>query len=74
MSVLDIWTVYDHPADFPDGFVARLWAIGPGGEPLATRHIVLGATLEAVRALLPRGLDCLPRQPGDDPCIVECWL
>ena len=25
MSELSMWVVYDHPSDFPDRYVARLW-------------------------------------------------
>lgn len=69
---LDIWTVYDHPADY-DGFIARRFEVLAGFSK-ATLDIVTGATLDEVRDKLPRGLYPLPRSPGDDPMIVECWL
>jgi hypothetical protein len=31
-------------------------------------------TLDALRQALPSGMTLLPRQPGDDPVIVESWL
>lgn len=72
-SHLCIWTVYDRPRDYPTSFVARL-SVVHGPEPVMTRKVVTGPTLEAVRGQLPAGLTCLPRNPQDDPVIVECWL
>lgn len=74
MRELHMWTVYDHPADFPDCFVARLYVVGSGPNFGATNRIVTGETLDAVRAQLPPGLYNAGRQPGDDPKIVETWL
>lgn len=70
---LEMWTVYDHPADFPDAFVARKWVVRAGG-PIATPEVVMGVTLEEVRERLPEGLYPLNRNEGDDPTIVETWL
>lgn len=68
-----IWTVYDHPTDFPDAYVVRAHRIMAGhSEP--TDQIFLANTLEEVRALLPPGLHRLARNEGDDPKIVESWI
>lgn len=68
-----MWIVYDHPADYPEGFLARRWLAGAmAAEP--TQTAVVGATLEAVRAQLPIGLIRLARDPEDDPVIVETWM
>lgn len=70
---LIMWTVYDHPADFPDEFVARAWRITAGkAEP--TNISFTAPSLEEVRALLPPGLALLGRSESDDPKIVETWL
>ena len=66
---IDLWTVYAHPRDYPNGFVARLW-----NENQHTDTHVVAPTLSEVRALLPPGLHRLPRSPSDDACIVETWL
>lgn len=71
---LSIWTVYDHPTDFPTEFVARRHKVRPGSEPVATTDLVRGDSLAAVRTQIPRGLTRLPRNTQDDPCIVEVWL
>jgi hypothetical protein len=70
---LEIWAVYEHPSDYPDKFVARLWEASAAGDH-ATECVVTGSTLEGVRAALPRGLHRIPRHANDDPRIVECWL
>jgi len=66
---MPFWVVFDHPTDFPDIFIARLFH---GEAP--TNAVIKGDTLADVRALIPHGLVCLTRSPDDDPKIVECWF
>lgn len=76
-DVLRIYTVYDHPRDYPDEFVVRGCSIVRGrAEPVLDPELTArGATLEAVRApFLALGLHRQDRWPGDDPCIVETWF
>jgi hypothetical protein len=72
-DALALWTVYDHPSDFPDRFVARLSLISRTGT-VVTNETVSAATLEELRDRLPPGLHRLDRDPSDDPVIVETWL
>ena len=73
-DVLSIWTVYDHPSDHPDIFVARRWIVGEGGHR-PTMETIGSTDLERLRdELEARGLVCLPREPGDDPKIIENWI
>lgn len=74
-AVLSIWTVYEHPRDYPDDFVVREHRVYPDGTthpmPEAQRY----PTLAAARApLQARGLTPMARHPGDDPTIVEVCL
>jgi hypothetical protein len=70
VSALSMWTVYDHPSDFPDGYVARRF---DGEQP--TSDVIESADLDLVRySLAMKGLFCLARSPGDDPVILETWL
>ena len=71
---LAMWTIYDHPTDFPDHFVAREWLVsGRGAWP--SGMVIWAATLNEVRLeLLSYGLTCLERSAEDDPAIVETWL
>jgi hypothetical protein len=73
MSHLKIWTVYDHPKDYPDHFVARLYYIRHG-KPVVSKVIITHEYLEHLRQLLPHGLTCLTRDIADDPCIIESWF
>lgn len=68
-----MWVVYERPLDYPEGFVARAHRITPG-HTWPTPVAVFGQTLEEVRALMPMGLYMLPRDPSDDPCVVEVWF
>jgi len=75
-SLLSIWTVYDHPSDAPDCFIARRWEVRPGHhEPIRTEDVLRSQTLEPLRRhFREHGLTCLPRQTGDDVNIMESWL
>ena len=66
---LFIWTVYDHPKDYPNDFVVRVWNYDK-----PTKIVHTGKTLEDARRHIPDGLIKLDRLPQDDPCIVEVWL
>lgn len=74
---LDVWVIYDRPADHPAFFVVR--------RQIATRHgvvhhpaVLLANDLEGARTIVHtlggKGLYRLDRQPEDDPKIVECWF
>lgn len=70
---LRLWTIYDHPSDFPDRFIARLSLVSRAGI-VATRQTISATSLEELRSKLPPGLYRINRDPGDDPVIVEVWL
>jgi hypothetical protein len=72
-DLLSIWTIYDHPADFPDLYVARRFVTGRDG-PVATPDVLQGE-LSALREAFYRcGLVCMTRSDEDEPQIVESWL
>ena len=74
MSKLAMWTVYDHPTDFPHCYVARRFEISAEGAK-ATNSAMVGTDLGKLRdALAEMGLTPLNRNPEDDPKIVETWL
>jgi hypothetical protein len=71
---LPMWVVYDHPADYPDRYVARQHVVGIAGDQSTDRTMV-SLSLESIRtALANQGLVCITRNPEDDPVIVETWL
>jgi hypothetical protein len=71
---LPLWVVYDHPSDYPNCFVARLWNLY--GE--RTDRVLTAATLDALRGDIQHATDFvlvrLDRQPNDDANIIETWL
>ena len=75
MGTLPMWAVYDHPTDYPDYYVARKWLCGNGNaEPQGTDEVLMDKDLDRLRAKLPPGMYCLPRDAKDDPVIVETWV
>lgn len=75
MSALAMWTVYEHPSDYPDKFVARRFDVdGDGPKPSAS--VIVAGDLDQLREILQFELHlvCLTRNEGDDPVIVETWL
>ena len=66
-----MWTIYDHPRDYPKKkFVVRVW-YGLVSEPEVTTHETLG---EARQSIVNRGgSGFFSPSPGEDPCIVETW-
>jgi len=66
-----IWTIYDHPKDFPDCIVVHVFY-----GPKATDKINTFPNLEeARRYVLSRGAaHNMLRWPEDDPVIIESWI
>jgi hypothetical protein len=72
-GALAIWTIYDHPRDYPHGFVARKHE-AIGGQSVTT-DVMLIAELEELRRIFgDAGLVCVPRADNDDIKIVESWV
>lgn len=71
---LAIWTVCRFPSDYPDKFTARKSLILEGRYQV-TNELYVADTLAAIRAVMSgMGLAQLPRDPRDDPVIVESWI
>ena len=73
LGQLLIWTIYDHPKDFPEFYIAQPHIIRPKTSGPVPMHL-MARDLDTLRALLPHGLTCLKRQEEDDPCILEVWV
>lgn len=69
---LPMFTIYDHPTDYPNAYVARLWLTLPEPRPtqITLHHPDLAALQQAMTEL---GLSKLDRMPLDDPKILETW-
>lgn len=75
-GMLLIWTVYDHPTDMPDHYVARCFvAAGSPGAPFPLDHVIKSKNLDTIRDYMEQcGLTKLMRNEGDAPKIIETWL
>lgn len=73
---LRIWTLYDHPKDYPQGYVVRQWVVTAKGEqPTAT--IIQSDAVDKIEAFMAEcypGLTWIPRSENDDPVIMGTWL
>jgi hypothetical protein len=67
---LEMYTVYDHPRDYPEHFVVRKWILDK-----ATDDVRLFTDLDTLRnEMKTRGLYRLNRWPDDDVKILETWI
>jgi len=74
VGALMIWTIYNHPKDYSNGFIARAYAITRYGAR-ATSFILTAENLETLQNVFKQsGMTCLLRQPQDDSKIIENWL
>ncbi len=71
---LVMYTIYDHPKDFPDKFVVRAHIVASDGKQYASTDCQLADTLEEARTFVPRDKVRTARHPADDPVIVETWV
>lgn len=75
-GMLPMWTIYDHPLDWPKGYMARKHEVGNGTIRATSRMI--GGTDDSLpslrRVFTEAGLTCMTRAVEDDPKIVEVWL
>lgn len=73
--VLKMHVIYDHPADQPDWVVVREWFVVEGQPQPLPGAFSLHVSVNAARdELIDKGLIMIPRDPEDDPCIVESWV
>ena len=70
---MEIWSVYDHPADHPRHCTVRKVLIEDDG--LSAEDVELFQSVhEARSALARRGLTRVPRAQQDEPALLETWL
>jgi hypothetical protein len=76
-QVLHVWTVYDHPADCSDHYIARPWRIDGvrKSEPSPTLVGVMTDDLGLLRDYFEaHGLYRLPPEPHDFSFVIESWV
>lgn len=70
---LPLIVVYDHPSDYPDAYVARVWE---AERNLPTNALIKKDTLQEIREDIRSAgfMICISRAPEDHPTIVESWI
>jgi len=71
-----IYVLYKRPRDYPQHFVVRGQTVAPGQllaqpQPVACLYDTLNEACDEWNAT---GLYWMPRQQGDEPHIVGCWI
>ena len=64
-----IWVIYDHPIDYPTGYIARKFL---NDKP--TAEVLTADGIHEMRQKIPKGFVRIDRHPTDDSSIVESWL
>lgn len=66
--------IFKQPKDFPDCYVARIYAV-VDGEPVPTDMAMIADDLQGLYHGIPtRFTLCYPRDKADDPAVVETWV
>ena len=73
MESLSVWIIYDHPVDYPNGFVARRAEVSTE-PPLSHSFVYAGDLASLRREMRSRRLFRIPRDPKDYPKIIETWI
>jgi hypothetical protein len=69
------WVIWDHPADYPQGYLLRPQLVMPGERNHYTSKIAWYADdPEKLRTILPPGCFMFARQDGDPPHLLETWM
>jgi hypothetical protein len=70
---LKMYVVYDHPKDFPDRYVVREWLVTDNATPGDV--LFMSSKVDEIRATLKKlDLYPIPKNPADDPKILETWI
>ena len=65
-----MWTIYDRPLDYPDGFIARLFL-----NDRPTDKVFKSKDIDNIRLKLKMlGKVKIPRHRDDPPSVVEIWM
>jgi hypothetical protein len=72
-GVFSIWIVYNRPLDHPDGHIARRREVKKGING-PTVDAFVGDLKDIRKTFILAGLDCIARDPEDEPHVVESWL
>lgn len=73
MDVLEIYTIYNRPLDYPSHFVVRKWLVSRG-VTTPTEWIRTAKSLKKARKFVPWDKSRIERSEEDDYFIVESWI
>lgn len=68
------WTIYDHPTDYPGGFVLRANFALKNGHTRADHLAWYASDAATLRELVPLGFKNIGRNNADDAKILEVWV
>lgn len=73
---LAIYTVYDHPMDYPNSYVVKKWICNVNPSVQDAGFLMVGQDIEKIRDVLigEMGLTPLSRSIDDDPVILENYI
>ena len=73
---LSIYTVYDHPLDYPNSYVVKKWICNVNPPVQDSNFLIIGEDLDRIREMLvmEMGLTVLPREINDDLVILENYI
>lgn len=75
VDTLTLWTIYDHPRDFPRHYVVRGFDILPGGERARPIVCLYDSLTDARHDCHAHGASgFFSPSPDDDPVILETWI
>ena len=69
-----MWSIFDKPLDYPQGYIARKFEITKKGVK-PTNNVIKNKSLEDIREdFIECCYCCVPRNPEDLPSLVESWM
>lgn len=73
-GALVMWTIYDHPADYPESWVLRRSEVSAGVIVHDARPSAVTSTLKLARVRIPAGCVKVQHRDPVDPNIAEVWV
>lgn len=72
---LPIYTIYDHPSDYPEHFVVRKCTVTDGAVIMDEKLHLQSNSIEMIhRILQSEGLIFMPRSKNDDAVIIGNYI
>lgn len=67
-----LYAIYDHPSDYPEGFVVRQWLVS--ADQIQPGDAQREPTLTEAHATLPAEAKKVDWPGEPDPTIIEVWM